>query len=237
MTRHTRKDPSQDLTGANAVMGVHDKLADKAVAKGNTATDFHAAAGRHANATWVWLIASGVVWYLTDWKWALIPAAIGAFTAFSSVSATMVASRLERTEPATKSANGTDFTAVVQAYGRLLETDAPVDGTVADTNKLPYPKQKVKEALLAALLTTPDERMREQLKVGYIYLADWQDGVGDANRGFDPSTLDRSKDTKSLSAQVSSAVADAQHWTDAADREREALKKELEELGLWGGAR
>jgi hypothetical protein len=77
-------------------MGMHDKLAHRAAAMGKTAVDFHAAAQRHANATWGLLIAAGAVWYFVGWKWSLIPAALGVFTALKSVSATMVASRLEK---------------------------------------------------------------------------------------------------------------------------------------------
>jgi hypothetical protein len=55
---------------------------------------FHAAAQRHANATGIFLIIAGIVWYVAGWKWALIPAALGAFTAVQSVSAIAIASKL-----------------------------------------------------------------------------------------------------------------------------------------------
>jgi hypothetical protein len=62
--------------------------------KGRNPQAFHAAAQRHANATWVLLIIAGIVWYVAGWKWALIPAALGAFTIVQSVSATSIASKL-----------------------------------------------------------------------------------------------------------------------------------------------
>ena len=55
---------------------------------------FHAAAQRHANATWVFLLIAGIVWYVAGWKWALIPAALGVFTAVQSVIAIAIASKL-----------------------------------------------------------------------------------------------------------------------------------------------
>lgn len=77
-------------------MSFHDNLAYKAALMGKTATEFTAAAQKHANTTWILLIIAGVVWYLVNWGWALIPAVIGAITAFQSVSSTMIAMRLEK---------------------------------------------------------------------------------------------------------------------------------------------
>ncbi len=77
-------------------MSFHDNVAYKAASMGKTATQFNAAAQEHANATWFFLIIAGVVWYFTSWGWALIPAAVAAFTAFQSVSSTMIATRLEQ---------------------------------------------------------------------------------------------------------------------------------------------
>jgi hypothetical protein len=74
---------------------MHDKLAERAAAMGKTAEDFHVAAQKHANAAWFFLIVAGVVWYFLAWTWALIPAAIGIFSAFQSVSSTMIESKLE----------------------------------------------------------------------------------------------------------------------------------------------
>jgi hypothetical protein len=79
-------------------MGFHDNLAGHALLKGKTSEEFRSAAKKHANATWIYAIIGGVVWWLTSWVWALIPFAIAAFVAFQSVSATMIASRLEKFE-------------------------------------------------------------------------------------------------------------------------------------------
>jgi hypothetical protein len=64
---------------------------------GKTAADFRKGARRKANATWVLLIVAGVVGYFVGWGWAVIPACIAAFSAMQSVSATMIAARLEKT--------------------------------------------------------------------------------------------------------------------------------------------
>lgn len=146
-------------------MSLHDKLAQKAIAMGKSSSEFTAAAQKHANATWFYVIAAGIVWYFFGWAWALIPIALGVYTAFQSISATMTATRLKSQEQSSEPAD-TDFVNIVQAYGKILETSAPVPGTVADANKLPYPKQQIKDAIVAALRNTDDPKMKEHLKCG-----------------------------------------------------------------------
>ena len=77
-------------------MGWHDSLAARAIEMGTTAGAFNGGARRKANATWLCLAVAGAVWYFVSWPWALIPAAIAAWNAFQSMSATMIASRLEK---------------------------------------------------------------------------------------------------------------------------------------------
>jgi membrane protein YdbS with pleckstrin-like domain len=76
----------------------HDQVALKARLDGNTSVQFRTAAQKHANATWVYLIIAGVVWYFTSWQWALIPGALAVYVAIQSISATAVAIRLEKYE-------------------------------------------------------------------------------------------------------------------------------------------
>lgn len=79
-------------------MSFHDLVAMKARFDGNTSAQFRAAAQRHANATWIYLIIGAIVWYFASWLWALIPFAFAAYVALQSVSATAVAMRLEKYE-------------------------------------------------------------------------------------------------------------------------------------------
>lgn len=81
-------------------MSFHDQIARKAILDGNTSQQFRVAAQKHSNATWFLLIVAAVVWYFTNWMWAFIPFALTAFKAFQSISATMVAMRLEKYESA-----------------------------------------------------------------------------------------------------------------------------------------
>ena len=79
---------------------------------------------------------------------------------------------------------------IIQAYGKILETTVSIPGTVVDSNKLPYPKQMIKDAIVLALRSTNDLKTKESLKFGYIQLSHWQQGVGDARQDLDVSALD-----------------------------------------------
>lgn len=74
----------------------HDGIARIARREGNNPAEFHAAAQRHANATWFFLAIAGVVWYFANWMWAAIPGIIAIFVACKSVSSTIVATKLEK---------------------------------------------------------------------------------------------------------------------------------------------
>ena len=213
-------------------MALHDELARKAAAMGKTAREFSAAAQKHANATWFYLILGAGVWYFFDWVWALIPGALAAYSAFQSVSATLVADRLERKESNAGSSE-LDFLEVVSAYGKTLATEAPTPGTVADVKKLPYPKQVIKDAIVTALRRTPESDLKEKLKVGYLSLSNWQEGVGEANQGLDVLRMDMNQDVESLAEAVLEQSSGSEVWIDKWQKEQAALKRELQELGLW----
>ena len=85
-------------------MSFHDQIALKARLDGNTSAHFRAAAQRHANATWVYLIIAAIVWYFTSWLWALIPGTLAVYVAIQSLSATAIAMRLEKYEKSQGSA-------------------------------------------------------------------------------------------------------------------------------------
>lgn len=213
-------------------MALHDELAKKAAAMGKQPHEFSVAAQKHANATWLYLILGAGVWYFFGWIWALIPGALAAYSAFQSVSATLIADRLER-KGSNAGSSETDFLQVVRAYGKALETEAPTPGTVADVKKLPYPKQVIKDAIVTALRRMTDSQTKEQLKVGYLCLSSWQEGVGEANQGFDVLSLDMSQDTESLVKAALEQSAGSGVWVDEIQKEQAALKQELQELGLW----
>jgi hypothetical protein len=79
-------------------MNWHDALAARSAEQGRTSADFRAGARRKARATFLFLLLAGIVLYLVGWPWALLPAALAAWSAFQSRSALLIATRLEAME-------------------------------------------------------------------------------------------------------------------------------------------
>ena len=59
-----------------------------------TAADFDAAAQKHANASWFFLLVAIAVWYFTNIYWAIIPAVVLLITIVQSVQATRMGQKL-----------------------------------------------------------------------------------------------------------------------------------------------
>ena len=103
-------------------------------------------------------------------------------------------------------------------------------GTVADATKLPYPKQQIKNALITGARSTADFQKKEMIKIGYYELANWQEGIGDSNKGFDLSKTDLNQDAKSLAKQVLEESKGTEYWTKIVEKERTVLKQEWESI-------
>jgi hypothetical protein len=111
---------------------------------------------------------------------------------------------------------------IIQDYGAVLARSDLTRGGVADTGKLPHPKERIKEALVFALRSTKEPQTREQLKSGYIFLAHYQEGVGGTTDGLDLTKPDLNLDPAELTK-----------WWPFVYAEIQALKSELEKQGLW----
>lgn len=119
-----------------------------------------------------------------------------------------------------------DFKKIIDAYGIVMKTSLPAPGTVADVTKLPYPKQQIKDALIAGARSTDDSQNKEIVKYAYVELANWQENVGDSNIGFDLSNIDPNQDAKSLAKQVLEESEGTKYWMDKVKKEQEVLKQE-----------
>jgi hypothetical protein len=75
-------------------------IAWKAHVEGQKAAEFEAAAHRHGSAFWFYVIATAVVWWFADWRWALIPEALAVWTAWNASSANIVAHYIKKLENA-----------------------------------------------------------------------------------------------------------------------------------------
>jgi hypothetical protein len=77
-------------------MGLFRDLADTAHSQGHKPSQFAVAAQQYAD-TCIWtLIAAGILWLFTNWKWALILAIPSCWFAFKSISATLIQQHLEK---------------------------------------------------------------------------------------------------------------------------------------------
>jgi hypothetical protein len=66
---------------------------------------------------------------------------------------------------------------IVQAYGNTL-TNTNIRSGIADERTLPFPTALIKQAILMVLPFAPSDEMRGSLKSSYLYLADFQPGLG-----------------------------------------------------------
>ncbi|MGE0109199.1 MAG: hypothetical protein AB7S81_05460 [Bdellovibrionales bacterium] len=133
-----------------------------------------------------------------------------------------------RSTPSTLAADNQVQT-IVQSFGETLEFKAPAPGCVADANELPYPKKQIKEALLTAIKMTKDPAMKQHLKVGYLSLADWQEGVGKTHLGMDAAKY-LGEDVQAAAKQVLADHAEGEKWMNMSNKELQSLQKELDGL-------
>jgi hypothetical protein len=75
-------------------MGWHDALAAKSAELGKTSAEFRAGARRRAKATLLYLAVTWAVGIFVGWSWALLPAALVAWSGFQVMSAHRIADRL-----------------------------------------------------------------------------------------------------------------------------------------------
>ena len=122
---------------------------------------------------------------------------------------------------------------IVQEYGSAMVNCGPPPGGVADASKLPYPKLKIKKAIIQALQLADDPGMATSLKGGYTQLSDWQEGVGDANVGLDLSTFGVDMDTNERAEEFLKRQSQMEEWKDKVDIELDSLRADLIKLGLW----
>jgi len=121
---------------------------------------------------------------------------------------------------------------VVSAYCYVFEFHAPTPGCVADVAELPYAKQTIKDALQARMLKTVDADFRDTLKVAYVGLADWQEGVGPDHRGLDPAKLPENLAATERAARIVEQAIEGDTWRSRSNTEARRLHRELAALGV-----
>jgi len=122
---------------------------------------------------------------------------------------------------------------IVQEYGSTMVNCGPPPGGVADVSRLPYPKSKIKKAIIQALQLTDDPEMATSLKGGYTQLSDWQEGVGDANVGLNLSTFGVDMTASEMEKAFLKRQSEMEEWKGKVDNEMDSLRDDLIKLGLW----
>ena len=69
-------------------------------------------------------------------------------------------------------------TYVIKEFAKCIEKSARDSGDIKDASKLPFPREEILLSLIRAWRGEEDEKQREWLECGGIYLAYYQEGVG-----------------------------------------------------------
>jgi hypothetical protein len=138
-----------------------------------------------------------------------------------------------RTRKGSPSMTVEDAEKIVQDYGAAWRSVARPGNVVRDIRNLPHPKEHIKQALILSLLLNTDPKGREILKVAYILLADWQEGVGNIPVGLDMTGVNLNGDPIELAERVAEPLRRMVKWQPVVNEEQEVLKSELQKLGLW----
>ncbi len=117
---------------------------------------------------------------------------------------------------------------IIREYGAATLKQVGRGAAISDARRLPFPKARIKQALLFAAAMTSDDQAREQLKCAYMTLADWQDGLGDdipADLGI--STAPKN-DLRKSALHIASVCRRFQEWSPRMLEECIALGAEFD---------
>jgi hypothetical protein len=117
---------------------------------------------------------------------------------------------------------------IVQAFGKTV---AELAGMIADENRLPFPKPVIKQATLMVLPFAPSDEVRRGLKNCYLFLADFQPGLGDQVIRALPAG-EKPPSTIEEIAAVAAHVEKWLPWSKRATAETQELLLELRDAGF-----
>jgi hypothetical protein len=116
---------------------------------------------------------------------------------------------------------------IINAYGKAL---LDLKSSYGDVSELPYPKDRIKEALIHGIKQGDDPKFREQLKGAYITLAQWQAGFG-ARRAAAETDVDM-KDPTKAAARILGSGGDFLKIPQEIGAEADLLMADLKARGL-----
>ena len=69
---------------------------------------------------------------------------------------------------------------VIASFGKCMEEEESFV-VFKDVKKLPYPREVILKSLCRQISITKNDKLCDQMKVGLLFLASYQEGVGDEN--------------------------------------------------------
>jgi len=122
---------------------------------------------------------------------------------------------------------------IIDAFGAFLEQSDRAPNTVADSSKLPFPKEEIKAALLQGFFSTDSNEMRGLFKSILITILPYfQPGVGSKDvgglglEGLDIINLDHDE-MQALIKNISESSKEGKEWLAKAHAESEYYMQKL----------
>jgi len=95
-----------------------------------------------------------------------------------------------------------DDLSIIAAFGKCMEEDDGGFNTIKDVKKLPYPKEVILESFCRQFSIEKNDKLRDHMKVGLLFLAYYQEGVGVENLQYGGFNLPReAKDLSKFSEE------------------------------------
>ena len=137
--------------------------------------------------------------------------------------------RLFRKAAVARSTRMTDDDAmkIINSYGKAMMDRTSAYGEVS---ALPFPKSRIKEALIHGIKEGDDPKFREQLKAAYVALAEWQAGLGGRRRPGELTPEELADPAKAMTQII--ADPDWLKVPELVAAEATMLHAELKALGL-----
>ncbi len=127
--------------------------------------------------------------------------------------------------------SASDAITIIQDYGYIMLHQSPPPFYISDVRKLPHTKERIKQALLLALNVSGKPQMMDALKVGYLQLANWQEGIGEAD--FPLGMIDKDETEVEKFRRVKKHLVEVKRWGEILVEERTELQSDLMGIGVW----
>jgi hypothetical protein len=117
---------------------------------------------------------------------------------------------------------------IINAYGKAIMDRKTQFGELSD---LPYPKERIKQAIIHGIKEGDDPKVREQLKAAYVTLAEWQAEFGSRAGALD-FTAEELRDPTKAAAKIVTIGDDFVKVPEEVAAEAALLLAELKALAL-----